>query len=110
MSNPVQFTWVDPTTNTDGSALTAGEVTGYTIGVRDTTAAGSAAGTYPMLTPITDAAATSEALSALTTLLVPGSYAAAIRVAGPVPSAWSVETTFAITPPTPNAPTAFTAV
>jgi hypothetical protein len=107
--NPTTFTWVDPTTNTDGSPLAAGEITGYTIGVRSSTAAGSVAGTYPAMTVIASATAVSEAVSALSTVLVPGAYAAAIRSNGPVNSAWSTETAFTILPPTPSAPTAFTA-
>lgn len=107
MSNPTQFTWTDPTTNTDGSTIVAGEVTGYTIGVRSTTAAGSAAGTYPALTTIANPTATTEALSALSSVLKPDTYAAAIRSDGPVNSAWSAEATFTIVPPVPNPPSSF---
>lgn len=39
--------WVDPTLNKDGSAVSATEITSYTVGVRDTTATGSTAGSYP---------------------------------------------------------------
>jgi hypothetical protein len=108
-----QFTWADPTTSVDGSPLVPGEVTGYTIGVRSTTAAGSAAGTYSALTSIIDPAATSEAISALSTVLKPDSYAAAIRSDGLVVSAWSTETMFAIAAPplpVPNPPSNFSAV
>jgi hypothetical protein len=108
MPNPTQFTWTDPTTNTDGTPIVAGEITGYTVGVRSATAAGSVAGVYPMLTKITDPAATKEALSALTPILVPGSYAAAIQTNGPMNSAWSTEATLTIVPPTPSSPTSFT--
>lgn len=107
MPNPTQFSWADATTNTDGTPLVAGEITGYNIGVRSTTAAGSVAGVYPMLTKVTDPAATKEALNALTPILVPGSYAAAIQSTGPIDSAWSTETTFSIVPPTPSSPTNF---
>lgn len=102
-----KFTWVDPLTNTDGSALTTGEITGYTIGIRSTTAAGSVPGTYPALTSIADPTATSEAISALSTVLKPDSYAAAIRSDGPVDSAWSTEATFTIAAPVPNPPSSF---
>lgn len=107
MSNPTQFTWTDPTANVDGTALSAGEVTGYTIGVRSTTAAGSVAGTYPALTTIANPTATSEAMSALSTVLKPDSYAAAVRTDGAVNSAWSSEVTFTIAPPVPNPPSGF---
>lgn len=108
MPNPTRFTWVDPTTNTDGTAITAGEVTGYEIGIRVT--AGSVAGIYPIIATVPGATAASELLTALGTVLVPGSYAAAIRSSGPIASAWSAETTFTIVPPTPSAPTNFLAV
>jgi hypothetical protein len=117
MSDPTKFVWTDPTTNTDGSPVAAGEITGYEIGVRDTTAAGSAAGTYPFgaKAPST---ATSELISLLTPALPKGVLlAAAVRAntAGvdgnnnPVNSAWSTEATFTLTPPAPvpNPPTSF---
>lgn len=104
-----QFTWTDPTTNVDGSALAAGEVTGYTIGVRSTTATGSVAGTYPALTTIANPTATSEAIASLSTVLKPDDYAAAIRTDGPVDSAWSTEATFTVSAPVPNPPSAFIA-
>lgn len=105
MPNPTQFNWVDPTKNTDGTAITAGEVTGYQIGVRPST---GTPGTYPVLTPIASPTATSEPLASLSSVLAPGSYAAAIQTVGPVNSAWSSEITFAIAPPTPNPPSGFT--
>lgn len=108
MGNPTTFTWVDPTLNTDGSTVAAGEITGYTIGVRSTTVVGSVIGTYPAQTTITSATATSEAISALSSVLKPDSYAAAIKSLGPVNSAWSAEAAFTIAPPVPSAPTAFT--
>lgn len=105
MTNPVQFTWTDPTANVDGSPIVAGEITGYTLGLRVTTATGSVAGTYPISLSVTGATAASALLSAISPILVPGSYAAAIESVGPVNSAWSAEVTFTITPPTPSAPT-----
>ncbi len=105
MSNPVNFTWADPTTNVDGSAIVAGEILGYTIGVRSTTAAGSVAGTYSKTVVIATPTATSEAVSALG--LVPDNYAAAIRTNSAINSSWSAEIAFTIVPPTPNAPTLF---
>jgi hypothetical protein len=108
MTTPTQFTWTDPTTNADGSSLTAGEITGYTIGIRSTTAAGSVVGTYPVLTSIVNPTATSEALSSLSTVLVADTYAAAIRSDGPVTSVWTNEVTFTIAAAVPNPPSNFT--
>ncbi len=103
MANPTQFTWVDPTTNTDGSAVAAGEITGYTIGV------GVASGNYTMLTPVSSPTATSEPLSSLSSVLAPGTYFAAIRAESTGgPSAFSNEVSFAIAAPVPNPPTGFT--
>lgn len=102
MANPKTFSWVAPTINTDGSAFVASEITGYTVGIRSTTAVGSVAGTYPTLTAA--GLATSLALPTL----VPGNYAAAVRADGLVPSAWSTEALFTVVPPTPSAPTLFT--
>jgi hypothetical protein len=99
-----KFNWVDATTNVDGTPLLASEVTGFQIGVRP--AAGTP-GAYPMLTAVTNAAATSEAFTSLSTLLVPGSYAAAIQSVGPVNSAFSPEITFTIAAPIPAPPTGF---
>lgn len=108
MSNPTKFSWTDPTTNVDGSPLAAGEITGYSIGVRLTTAAGSAVGVYPIVANVTGATAANELISALGTVLVPGSYAAAVQAVGPVDSPWSGEAVFTIVPPQPSAPTGFT--
>lgn len=105
MTNPQVFTWIDPVTNVDGSAIVAGEITGYNLGLRVTTASGSVAGTYPINVSVAGATAASELLSGISPVLVPGSYAAAIETVGPVNSAWSAEVAFTITPPTPAAPT-----
>jgi hypothetical protein len=102
MANPTKFTWVDPTVNTDGSAITAGEITGYSIGVRPST---GIPGTYPIVTPIASPTATSEPFASLSSVLAPGTYAAAIQSVGPTNSAWSSEVTFTIVAPIPSAPT-----
>jgi hypothetical protein len=111
MTNPTTASWVDPTTNVDGSPIAAGEITGYTIGVRDTTVAGSTAGTYPF-TATAPATATSELLSLITPVLPTGDVLAAAVQANTATtnSAWSAEATFTLSPPppTPNAPTNFT--
>lgn len=104
MANPTQFTWVIPTTNTDGSAVAAGEITGYTLGV------GTVSGTYSISTPIANPAATSEPIASLSQVLAPGTYFAAIRAESTGgPSAYSNEVTFSIAAPVPNPPTNFTA-
>jgi hypothetical protein len=107
MANPTTFSWTDPTTNTDGSPIAAGEITGYTIGIRNTAATGSVVGMYPITANVAGAAAASELVSALGTVLAPGSYAAAIQSAGPTPSAFSAEVAFTIAAPVPNPPTNF---
>jgi hypothetical protein len=111
MSNPTTIAWKDPTTNVDGSPIADGEITNYLIGVRSTTVAGSAAGTYPVQANAAGAAASSELISALGEVLVPDTYAVAVQTVGPTNSAWSAETTFVIAPPVlpvPNPPTGLT--
>lgn len=101
------FSWTDPTTNTDGSPLQAGEITGYNVGIRSATAAGSQAGTYPITAQVQGATAAKEAVAAIGTVLKPDTYAAAIQSAGPVNSAWSSEIQFTIAQPVPNSPSDF---
>jgi hypothetical protein len=111
MSTPKQFTWVDPTTNTDGTAITPGEITGYTIGIRSLSAAGSVAGTYPILVSVSSPTATTETLAQIATTLgkplAPDNYAAAIRALGLVSSDWTGEENFTVDPPKPNPPSGF---
>lgn len=117
MTDPTKFNWIDPTTNKDGSPVAAGEITGYEVGVRDTTATGSAAGTYPYgaKAPST---ATTELISLLNPSLPKGALlAAAVRAntagldasGNPINSDWSAEATFtlAVPAPVPNEPTGF---
>lgn len=92
------FTWTDPLTNTDGSPIAAGEISGYEIGI------GTSSGQYTTLYQVTGAAATSFS----TDVKTPGSYFTAVRAIGPADSAWSAETTFSIAQPVPNPPTNFT--
>lgn len=103
MTNPTTFIWTDPTLNTDGSTITAGEITGYQIGVR----LGGVVGTYPILSPVVAASAVTEAISAITPALAFASYFAAVRAIGPNDSAWSAEQAFTLAAPTPSAPTGF---
>ena len=106
--NTAAFSWVDPTTNVDGSPIQPGEVTGYNVGVRSNTATGSVKGTYPVITNVAGATAAKEAVSALSSVLKPDTYAAAIQTAGQVNSLWSDEIFFTIAQPQPNPPTGFT--
>jgi hypothetical protein len=107
MSNPTKFSWVDPTVNVDGTAISAGEITSYLIGVRNTTAAGSVAGTYP-ITLAAPPGATSALIAAVTPALPAGLYAASVQaVTANSVSAWSTpEAVFAIAE-VPAAPTGF---
>jgi hypothetical protein len=110
MANPTQFKWVDPVTNTDGSAIVAGEITGYNLGIRigSLSPAVGTPGVYTINVAVAGATAASELLSAISPILAPNSYVAAIETVGPVDSAFSSEVAFVIAPPTPSAPTGLT--
>lgn len=100
-----KVSWVAPTANSDGSPLTTGEVTGYIVGLRSTTASGSVAGTYPIQSPPTAATAVTEALSAITANLKADSYAVAVQTqSANGPSPWSAEVLFTGALPVPNSP------
>lgn len=102
-----KVSWQAPTANDDGSALTIGEVTGYIVGLRSLSVAGTAAGTYPIQSPPTSSTALTEALSAITANLKPDSYAAAVQAqSANGPSTWSSEAQFQGVLPKPNPPTA----
>ena len=99
--------WTPPTTNSDGSALTANEITGYIVGLRSLTATGSAVGTYPIQSPTTAPTAVTEALSAISANLKADNYGAAVQAqSANGPSAWSTEFQFQGVLPVPNPPTA----
>lgn len=107
--NTGKVSWTDPTTNTDGSPVASGELTGFTVGIRDTTAAGSAAGTYPF-SASAPASATTELVSLLSPLLPKGvDLVAAVKaVAGTTESDWSPESVafqLPVPAPVPNPPT-----
>lgn len=90
--------WTIPTTNVDGTPIAAGEITGYTIGIRP---ASGTAGTYPVTQAVPNAAATTAAVS----LSLPsGNYFVSVQADGPQDSAWSTETAFTLAP-IPNPPT-----
>lgn len=98
-------TWSLPTENSDGSPITPGEITGFIVGLRSITAAGSAAGTYPIQSPMTAPDAVLEALSAITANLKSDSYALAVQTeSGNGPSLWSAEVLFTGVLPVPNPP------
>jgi hypothetical protein len=106
-NNPSKFTWTDPTLNTDGTAVTAGEITGYAIGIRNTATTGSVAGTYPTIVNV-PAAVTTFAINSISPPLTSGSFAAAIEaITALTVSSWSTEVTFTLAP-TPDPPTGFT--
>jgi hypothetical protein len=101
-----KVSWIPPIANADNSPLTPGEITGYIVGLRSTTAAGSAAGTYPIHSPLTAPDAVTEAIGAITASLQPDTYAVAVQTQSKNgPSVWSVELLFTGTLPVPAAPT-----
>jgi hypothetical protein len=104
--NPTKASWTDPTTNTDGSAIAAGEITGYLVGVR---LASGVAGTYPYTATVAPAQ-TSDLLSALTPALPLGvQLIGAVQALSTVKRAAVTETIQAIAILfTPEAPTGFT--
>lgn len=104
MTNPTTFAWTDPTTNTDGSAITAGEITGFNVGIRQ---AAQPAGVYPITLPVASPSATSALIAAVSPALAPGDYVAAVQTVGPTSSAWSNEAAFSLAAPVPSAPTGF---
>ena len=102
MANATQAKWTDPTTNTDGTPITSGEVTGYQLGVR---LASGVAGTYPYAATA-PATATTELLSLLSPVLPTGvALIAAVQTLSTANgnSAWSVESASftLVTPPNP---------
>jgi len=107
MSNPSKVSWIDPTLNVDGSAITTGELTGYLVGVR---LASGTAGTYPY-TASAPAASVNELLSMLTPVLPTGAaLVAAVQALSTTNgnSAWSAESaSFTLLTP-PNPPTGLT--
>jgi hypothetical protein len=90
-NGPVFFSWQPPTQNADGSAITAGEITGYEVGVR--TSAGSP-GTYPILLDTDGPFTSADLIANIQPPLSPGVYFAAVRSLGPTNSPWSPELSF----------------
>jgi hypothetical protein len=107
MANPTQVKWTDPTVNTDGTPITAGEVTGYAVGVRLAT---GTAGTYAY-TASAPATSTSELINLLAPMLPTGvSLIAAVQTQSTQgASAWSAESApFTLSAAPPSPPTAVT--
>jgi hypothetical protein len=96
MPNPTAYNWVAPTKNTDGTAIAAGEITGYSIGQRPTS---GTPGTYTSTVNVSGAATLTAPIT-----LGPGSWTAAIQTVGPTDSAFTTEVSFVIAPPVPNPP------
>jgi hypothetical protein len=94
MANLTTFTWVAPTTNTDGSAVVAGEISGYIVGVRPS--GSGSAGNYANTVNATGANTLSALIANVSPPISTGSYAAAVRSVGPTNSGWSAEITFTL--------------
>lgn len=113
MGNPTNAKFTPPTANTDGSAITPGEIAKYLLSVGLVVAA-PAVQTYPTVftdvdvTPAVDGTI-SVPLSSLG-ILAPGNYAGIVTAvtAGGISSAPSAPGTFTIAPVvvTPNPPSA----
>lgn len=102
------ITWTDPTTNTDGSPIVAGQITSYIVGIR--TLSGTV-GEYPTEFVASSLARANEIIAAIADVLAPGTYIAAVQAVGAAPSSWSAESTFIVAPPVvlvPNPPTGLT--
>lgn len=106
-----KVSWVAPTEGTDSQPLSGGDVvTGYIVGLRSLTAVGSAAGTYPIMSPPTAANALTDALSAVNASLKPDNYAVSVQAqSANGPSAWATEFQFQGVLPVPNPPTGVSA-
>lgn len=104
MANATQISWTDPTTNTDGSAVASGEVTGYLVGVR---LASGSAGVYPYTVSVAPTSLSAPLSSLAPTLPSTGSFLAAVEALSANSSGWSVEAAFTLAA-TPNPPQAVT--
>ena len=102
------ISWIDPNTDVNGNLLTAGELTGVQVGIRDLAAAGSVAGTYPNSVSV-NATTVQEAASLLFQsggLVAGHEYAIAARslaATPPGPGPWSTEYQFQFAPLAPPA-------
>lgn len=92
-----KVTWV-PGAPVDGAAIT-----GFIVGLRSLTAVGSAAGTYPILSPAVSASATTDALTSIAATLKPDDYAVNVQAqSANGPSDWGTEFQFTGVLPRPN--------
>lgn len=103
-----KVSWTDPTQGTDGQPLSGGDaVTGYKVGLRSLTAAGSVAGTYPFTASVGPTLTSEAVATVLGASMVADSYAAAVQAqSANGASAWSAEFSFQGSLPVPLAPTA----
>jgi hypothetical protein len=102
-----KFGWALPTTNTDGTSLAPGEITGFQVGIRhatDAKPAGNPTDVYPIMMPVDPVTATTDPLSESPTPLLPGAYFFSVQSlsvtngSGP----WAPETAFTlVAPPSP---------
>lgn len=86
------FAWTPPIQNVDNSALITGEVTGYEVGVRQS----GPVGTYPILLDVEGPFTSGDLIANIQPPLPSGLWYAAVRTAGPTPSAWSPEYRFSV--------------
>jgi hypothetical protein len=97
--------WKAPTTNTDGSPIPPGELTGYIVGLRSLTAANTSIGVYPILSPKVDATVLQDAFTSIAANLKQDDYATAVKATSVNgDSAWSAEVLFTGVLPIPNPP------
>lgn len=108
MANPTKVSWTPPTLNNDGSAISAGEITGYQLGYRKGVLGDAGAGVYTILPPADPPTATTDLISDIPGGLAAGTYCVAgMTLAAAGNSPWSAEVQFTIAP-VPLAPTGFT--
>jgi len=98
-------TVIAPTTNTDGTPVTPGEITSYNVGVRSLTATGSVAGTYPFNGSLaSNVSPLSMTLKALGVSKADSYAAAAQAVTANGTTAWGPEFSFTAAPSLPQPP------
>lgn len=93
VTQAVFFSWVPPTQNSDGSAITPGEITGYEIGVRPST---GTPGVYSVILDTDGPFTSADLIANISPALTSGTYYAAVRSVGSVTSPWSSELLFTV--------------
>lgn len=91
-STVLAFSWVPPTQNVDGSAITPGEITGYEVGLRT----GGSPGTYSLIMAVDGPFTSADLIANIQPPLTPGLYYGAVRSVGPINSAWGAEFDFIV--------------